>query len=210
MGLSEDIPTVGYFDSDNKADRTVVRDVNGQLVWFIKASTGGALAPVEWGLSGDTVFTGDRNGDTVYDMIVARQYLGGIYWYSRSLDGRFVERTLWGLAGDAALPPMDVDGDGLVDLAIARANGRFLNFYIRLSGGGVRIEDFGLVGDVPYLGYYGNEDKAEPSVYREARLEVVLDNSFHYQRTESGFNRLRAWGLYGDYLVRPDGKGILP
>jgi hypothetical protein len=220
-GLSGDQPVTGYFDSDNISDRAVVRNQNGQLVWYINSSEGNSIDPVPWGLAGDHVFSANMTatrdistntyiGDPRHELIVARKFLGQIFWFIRTLDGSFVATVPWGLQNDIPVPPADFDGDGRADLAVARRQGNLMQFYIRLATGETRIVNFGLANDIPHFSYAGGESSAEPAVLRPATKGVQNAQTAHYQRTQTGANRFANWGFDGDWYLRGDGQGIKP
>ena len=220
-GLSGDQPVAGYFDSDNIMDRAVVRNQNGQLVWYVNSSAGNSLAPVSWGLAGDHVFSANLTatrdfskntytGDPRHELIVARKFLGQIFWFIRNLDGSFVVTVPWGLQNDIPVPPADFDGDGRADLVVARKQGNFMQFYIRLATGEIRVVSFGLSNDIPHFSHAGGEASAEPAVLRPATKGVLGAEASHYQRTMTGANRFSNWGFDGDWYLRGDGLGIKP
>lgn len=219
-GLSGDTPVTGYFDTDNKTDRAVVRNQGGQLVWYINSSKGDVINPIPWGLAGDSIYSANLTaiknigssqyqGDSRHELIVARNLFGGIYWFIRSLDGTFSVAVQWGLQGDTPIPPADYDGDSRADLAVARKVGSLLTFYIRLATGESRVVNFGLANDIPSF-FHGAGDLAEPSVLRPASISIRLDEASHYQRAVSGLNRHAKWGFSGDWYLRGDGLGIKP
>ncbi len=210
FGLKGDVPIVGHFDLDTKSDRAVVRNVGGQLVWFIFSSETNSTVVVPWGLAGDQVFAANVAGDEKFELIVVRQVAGALIHYIRDVSSDWQVVVPWGLVGDSAITPQDVNGDGLADLTVTRPNGGLLDFYVRYSSGGFERVPFGLSTDVPYLGFFSNSTQAEPSVFR-ADIPRTSGNFFpealHYQRAANGFVRLEKWGIgsFGDFLVRPDG-----
>ncbi len=212
-GLPGDIPQTGYFDSDQKLDRAVVRSSNGFLYWYIRGSLGTNYLGLPWGIQGDVIYAGDRNGDELDELIVTRDFLGGLYWFSRSVNGEFSDITLWGLSGDTPLPPSDLDGDGKVDYAIARSGaGNLLDIYvIKSSTNTAEVTRFGLQGDIPYFSYLGGENSPELSVYRKAPFLSDTEFGFgfenqHFAKSDSGFIRSRYWGVRNDILILPNGS----
>lgn len=135
------------FDCDDIDEKIIWRRASG--VWYIRYSRSVLVSTHQWGLNGDVPIVGDYDGDGLPDLVVWRPANGT--WYIRPSASGIASANVivrqFGLPGDRALRG-DYDGDGTFDFAVWRpANGNF--YYIRSSDGQVRVEQWGLAGDVP-------------------------------------------------------------
>lgn len=208
-GLVGDEQVTGYFDSDDVTDIAVVRNVGGLLYWFLARSSGTDKNLQQWGLQGDAVFSGDLNGDRKDDLIVARAISGGVTWFARTTTGIALTPIQWGLQSDTLLPPFDVNDDGVDDLVVVREIVGGLVAFIRLNNANgsaltTQIINFGLKGDVPFVGSYTRSDTGEFGVYRTSAGTV----STHFINAVNSGLSVLPFGLAGDALVRPDGMGV--
>ncbi len=142
----------------------------------------------------------DFDGDGRSDVSVFRPSNGA--WYiNRSTAGLWV--PVWGTSDDK-LVPADYDGDQKTDVAVWRpADG---NFYILNSfNNTVRVENFGLAGDIPTGGDWDGDGKADPAVYRPGA------QSYFYYRGSMGNPQgnitFTPWGITGDKPVAGDYDG---
>jgi len=158
-----DVPMIGDFDADGRADLVVWRASSG--VWFwLTSSTGYNYANAgvrQWGLGsqGDVPKLGDFDGDGRSDLAVWRASTGTWFWITSSTAYAYPAQQIrqWGnqAAGDVPLVG-DFDGDGRADLAVWRAsNGTW--FWLTSSSGyspgaaGVRQWGLGSLGDTPMI-----------------------------------------------------------
>ena len=205
-GLTGDKPQIAYFDADTIHDRAVVRNVGGGLSWYIDRSEGSPVLGEQWGLLGDQSFVGDFTGDGVSELAVSRDIAGQIMWFIRTLDKSFVAVVPWGLsATDQALPPTDFDGDGRVDLAVARSSDFIKNVYIRFANGAVQIVPFGLNTDFLYAGFLTEEDQSDLSALRKDELL-----NFRYNQSVTGAPEIATtqWGFSTDLFLPPGSSAL--
>ena len=131
FGIAGDVPVLGDYDGDGKADIAVYR--NGD--WYILRSSDGGVTSVGWGIAQDIPVPADYDGDGKTDIAV---YRNGDWFIHRSSDGG-VTSVGWGIAQDIPVPA-DYDGDGKTDIAVYR-NGDW--FILRSSDGGVTSVGWG-------------------------------------------------------------------
>ncbi len=206
-GLNGDMPIAGDFDCDGKADPAVVRNVGGQLYWFIELSTGSSITNYAFGLANDRIYASDVTGNGCDELIVARdvQALGGIVWYYREIStGSGVDNSFqWGLIGDTDLEPVDLNGDGRADFVVVRNVGGAWYFYRRYGEGVYDVVPFGVAAsDKPLSGRYSGVNYSEVGVYRPG------STSTFYVRNHAGSTIPVSWGAASQSLVRPDGTVV--
>ncbi len=189
---NEDTLLTGDFNADKKFELSVVRSINGALVWISKNSESEASL-TNWGLTGDTPLTGYFGGSGETDRVAIRTVGNGLNWYIQN----YAESGIaWGLKGDKP-HTADINGDGVDELIVSRSIGGFVNWFIRdLSGNYIRTISWGLENDtlLPPSDFNG-DGKADIIVARD----IGQFKHIFIKYTELGdFAQSFLYGLKGD------------
>jgi FG-GAP repeat len=142
MGTGQtDIPVVGDYDGDGKADMAQVGpdpSMGGSLLWRYRRSSDGTIVSANWGgvFEHDIPVQGDFNGDGRTDLAVFRPLTG--QWFVAGF-----APAIFGLPTDVPVPA-DYNGDGVTEIAVFRPmTGEWL-----VLGGPTTF--FGAAADVPF------------------------------------------------------------
>jgi hypothetical protein len=158
-GAFGDVPLVGDFDVDGRADLVVWRPANG--IWYWLTSSSGynyASAGLrQWGNAsfGDQPFVGDFDGDHRSDVAIWRASTGTWFWLTSSTGYAYANAGVkqWGNQSLGDIPMLaDFDGDGRADLTVWRQpSGMWFwlpsstNYHYATAG----AQQFGAAGDIP-------------------------------------------------------------
>jgi spore coat protein A, manganese oxidase len=99
--LDVDIPAVGDYDGDGRADFAGVKAQGGQMLWRFRKTTTGEEVEIGFGLATDKPVPGDYDGDGKTDLAVFRPS-DGSWWIKNSSSG-VVQTIHYGLATDSPL-----------------------------------------------------------------------------------------------------------
>ena len=184
--LATDVPLIGYFDADARADFAIWRDGT----WYVRhTSTNESVRTGLGKQATDLKLPADYDGDGLTDHAIWRPATGTWYiYYSSGVypEGGWRYERVFGKQSTDIPVPADYDGDGKADLAIRRpGTGEFM--YLSSSDGSINRFNFGRqASDIPALAPWPlkvamrqevpNDDDEEPS---------DVDASEYYQQNIS-------------------------
>jgi len=202
FGVNGDQPIAGDYDCDGKADKVVVRAIDGLKNWFFSMSSGELVGPIAFGFPDDTVHVADVDGDRCDEILISRQANGGIDWWYRDLEDDTPAYVQWGLATDEVISPADSNGDGRDDFHVSRnVGGARMIFSYLGSPGAVEIRNFVRADGALISGNFSGIERAEFAAFSE------VDNSLAILRGDL-FYDTEAPGLGGSVFLKPDGTVV--
>ncbi len=157
-----DLPAVGDYDGDGRADLAVWRPADG--TWHVQNSSGAAWLPIAFGVGGDLPAPGDYDGDGRTDLAVWRPATAA--WHVLFAADATQVTVHFGAPGD--LPVVgDYDGDGRDDFVVWRpTEGRWL---VQTAPAAEPVEIVhGADGDIPVAGDFDGDGATELVVWRPA------------------------------------------
>ncbi len=182
---------VSDFDGDGKTDPAVLRNENGNAVWYARTTAG--VTAQHFGLGTDRFVPADYDGDGKTDPSVFRN---GSWWIYRTSTGS-VTSEQFGAAGDTPVAG-DFDGDGKADLCVFRGGTWWLK---KSSDGSTTSQSWGAVGDKPLSGDFDGDGKTDLAIYRPAVSEWWIVRSSNSTTISIQF------GIPGDIPVPADYDG---
>ena len=184
-GTNGDIPVVGDYDGDGKADYAIYRPSTN--TWWILQSSNGAYTSTSFGTAGDITVQGNYDGDTKTDIAIFRPSTGT--WHiSGSTAGYYT--FAWGVAADIPVPA-DYDGDGKTDFAVYRGStGNWFAYKSSTNDGSYFSQVWGNYGDQPVPADYDGDGKADFSVWRPTTgvWHTVKSSNQNYDYQTLGIN----------------------
>ena len=195
FGMSGDIPLLGDFDGDGKADPALFRPSSGD--WLMKYSSSGATVTVRWGNAADLLVPGDYDGDGKTDVAVFRPSTGTWHIFNSSTGGAV--SVPWGNGADLPVPG-DYDGDGKTDIAVFRPWTGTWHILNSRTGGAVSVP-WGNGADQPVPGDYDGDGRTDIAVFRPSTGTWFIINS------RTGWVVGVPWGNGADVPVPADYDG---
>jgi hypothetical protein len=172
------------FDGDGRTDFLAVQNISGGMLWH-RLNTITGYNAAQFGLFADDITVPALyDSDLSSDIAVWRNSTGTFY-VLQTVDST-VQIAQFGQTGDNPLITQDFDGDNLADYAVTRKQNGKLVWYISLSTGGFRIQQFGNETDKPLRGDFDGDGKADLAVYRPA-TDSPANTFFVLRSSDNGY-----------------------
>lgn len=200
------------FDGDGISDPVMIENVNSNLTWHILKS-GGQMATLTFGMAdmNDVAVPADYDGDGMCDVAIWRPGSGlwrgmADFWIMSSRDGS-VNVIQWGIKGDNPRVTQDFDGDGKADPAVVRRANGAMEWWILLSGGGMRATTYGKDSDYFIRGDFDGDARADLAAYRTIEDKTTPANTFIITNSSDNSTVFTQFGVPGDIVVPGDFDG---
>ena len=206
-GQNGDTPIAADFAGHGASGLAVVRNVNGQKVWYIFSGTpsgSSTTSVIAWGLSTDKHLTGDFDNDGRADLVALRSSGQNHVWYVRQSSNGVLRTFTFGLPTDKPVLG-DFDGDGGTDVAVVRNTQQGWVWHILKSRLGsydqYEAALFGMAPDIPAVEDFDGDGRTDITVFRPSTgVWYILQSSNGQVRTD-------AFGLSGDKPQPADFNG---
>ena len=188
-------------NGDGKSDYVVVRNVSGNINWYVYASGVGPYSVTTWGsASTDVPLMGDYDGDGKDDIAVYRAGAPSTFYILNS-QSNTIRVDTFGNAGDDPKVVGDYNGDGRDDVAVFHPASPGVWYYkVNPSANYVAVE-WGEVSDRAAPGDYDGDGKADFVVERNE------GSSRFYKRLSGGTFSSEVFGTFADSTVSGDYDG---
>lgn len=189
----------GSYNGTKNSDLVVVRNTAEQKIWSIRHYDNTTSSYVFGHPSDRMLVPGDYNGNGTTQPGIIKVKNGLLNWTTRTSNGR-TKSEAYGLETDKPLAG-DFDCDGKSDKAVARSDGTFLHWFVKLSAGNaINGKIFGFAADQYFASDIDGDGCDE--------LVVAQDHSggiwwFSYSFKSKKQRGPIQWGLSGDTLLGP-------
>jgi murein DD-endopeptidase MepM/ murein hydrolase activator NlpD len=192
--------TVGDRDGDGRADAGVIRETSTQALSWLFSQSGLGDRTDTIGSHGDVPVPADYDGDGRLDPAVWQPTSPGKL-KMQVASSATPTTQLFGEPGDDPTVVGDYDGDGRADIAVYRP-GRPSTWFIMLSSGGYRIEQWGEAADIAVPADYDGDGRTDIAVRRDDGVSTW----FYIDGSRMGF-KLVNFGQASDHVVSADYDG---
>jgi len=167
------------YDGDGRTDLSVARNTGGgaggQVTWYNRRSSDGALYAAPWGIATDFIAPDDYDNDNKTDIAVWRQGPPGVAAYYIFYTGTSTMSSYqFGQTGDNPDVHRDYDGDGKADIAVYRPGATtgaqsfwFYRGSLNNPSGNITYVPWGIRGDFPAPGDYNHDGRGDFVVQRD-------------------------------------------
>jgi hypothetical protein len=189
-GLNGDTPIAADFAGDGNSRLAVVRNENGQRIWYI-GSGGSTYSAIPFGLASDKVVTGDFDMDGRADPTALRDNGQNMVWYVRQSSNGALRTFVFGLPTDRPILG-DFDGDGGTDVAVVRSSVAGWTWHILKSNLGnydqYESRQFGDAPDKPAVQDYDGDGRTDIAVFRPGNgtWYILRSSTGELQATQFG------------------------